>query len=561
MWFWHYQRLTSALFVFSGLSAAACFYFFLAPRIIASYDIYSQSCSIFSSSAVIDATSVSFSAVVGFIASCVLMFSRHYMASDIYYYRFTWSILLSFVISMQLLIFSNSLFLLLMGWDGLVFRRLPDHMLSERWKAARPSFLTLMVNRIGDALIMCSMFAVIFSGTALMSYFSSATRISVSFLYLVAAMTKSAQYPFSAWLPAAMACPTPVSALVHPSTLVTAGVYLLVRMCLSYDMPPSLCSLLLLVGSVTSLIGGVCAVYENDLKKLIALSTLSQLGVMVFSLGLGMYSLALLHLFTHAMFKALLFLAPSGVVLLHVGGTQDMRLMGSITGKSPLLLVFLNVSSLSLAGFPFLSAYYSKHAILASMWASNSNLLAVLLMVVSMFLSSVYMFRMLKILNWGVRGSSAVTAPQLSFYFYVPLILLMLGSCFAGWGLTILSANCSSKPCANMFSLCFATSPAFGHRGGYLEALKSRWQVVLMQYYILHVPISHTLVGHVMPECGLMFMPSSKVDLNHQHTYLRAVGFMRYCSTRSLWPLSSLQIAPFFVGAGGLMAWCWYFLM
>nr|YP_010835042.1 NADH dehydrogenase subunit 5 [Euglandina singleyana]WFQ82717.1 NADH dehydrogenase subunit 5 [Euglandina singleyana] len=375
----------------------------------------------------LDMTSLSFSFVVTFISACVFWFATYYMREDVFFFRFIW-LLFSFVLSMNMLIFSGSMLTLLLGWDGLgisSFALIIYYMSKESLEAG---FLTLLVNRLGDVMIMSTMVVLMVLGTT--TFVSTmAGFYMVVFIFSLAALTKSAQYPFSAWLPAAMAAPTPVSALVHSSTLVTAGIYLIIRVSLSVPLDVNCSSIMLFCGSTTTLLGGVCALYENDIKKVIALSTLSQLGVMVFSLGLNLPYLALLHLYTHAMFKALLFLC-AGVILMVSFGVQDLRLLGGVLKYYPLVVVFMNTSTLCLMGAPFLSAYYSKHLILESMLMSNINSVSVLLMTIGTILTCVYMVRTMYILTWGVNLNSVKSKSMLKYNLsMIPLYLLsiMLG--------------------------------------------------------------------------------------------------------------------------------------
>ncbi|KAH9518905.1 NADH dehydrogenase subunit 5 [Bulinus truncatus] len=199
-------------------------------------------------------------------------------------------------------------------------------------------------------------------GQFLFSYGLQEKIITLVLFLTLARLTKSAQFPFRSWLPAAIAAPTPVSALVHSSTLVTAGIYLILRIIRMFNFSIFLSNLLLLLGSVTCFLGGTAALFENDLKKIVALSTLRQLGLMVFTLGIGFPNIALFHLFTHAIFKALLFLA-AGTILIRTFGTQDLRILGGISIRLPFCTVIFNIRSLCLAGAPFLRAFYSKHLI------------------------------------------------------------------------------------------------------------------------------------------------------------------------------------------------------
>ena len=213
------------------------------------------------------------------------------------------------------------------------------------------------------------------------------------FTIIVAAITKRAQIPFSAWLPAAMAAPTPVSALVHSSTLVTAGVFLLIRFfpflkSCSFFQPRLLC-----ISVATLLLAGVGANYENDLKKVIALSTLSQLGVIMMRLGIGIPYLALFHLYTHALFKALLFLC-AGAIIHNSSNWQDIRTMGIMFSQAPLTTTCMNVANLSLCGAPFLRGFYSKDLILEVSLFSPTGSIMVLLIFIATGMTAAYSLRL-----------------------------------------------------------------------------------------------------------------------------------------------------------------------
>nr|YP_010960273.1 NADH dehydrogenase subunit 5 [Chromodoris elisabethina]WNH29306.1 NADH dehydrogenase subunit 5 [Chromodoris elisabethina] len=393
--------------------------------------LFNLSSSNFSFMLIFDKVSISFSMVVTLISGSVFMFSHKYMEEDPFSGRFIW-ILLSFVVSMNLLIFSGSIFFLLLGWDGLGITSFALIIYYESKESQMAGFQTLMINRIGDVIIVLSMF--LFMSEGQFSFFSMSDKMfycsGVIMLLCTAALTKSAQVPFSSWLPAAMAAPTPVSALVHSSTLVTAGIFLIIRLSFSLSLSQSICSLLLLCGSVTCLLGGWAATYENDIKKIIALSTLSQLGVMVFSLGMNLPSLALFHLYTHALFKALLFLA-AGHILMVTFGVQDIRMMGGVGIMMPTTCVMFNISSLCLVGAPFMSAFYSKHMILEKMFMNPINLLSVFTMMIATMFTAKYVVRTLKAVSWDKTGISLLMSCS-NIYTTFPVFILSLGAITGG---------------------------------------------------------------------------------------------------------------------------------
>nr|YP_009743664.1 NADH dehydrogenase subunit 5 [Euspira pila]QIE11968.1 NADH dehydrogenase subunit 5 [Euspira pila] len=349
---------------------------------------------------ILDPVSLSFSNVVCLISGCVMMFSSSYMSHDPFLSRFTWLVML-FVMSMNLLVFIPSLPALLLGWDGLGIVSFALVIYYQNMKSLSAGMLTVLANRIGDVMILFSIGILVLQGHwVIVSMFDFYLSTWVGLTILIAAMTKSAQIPFSSWLPAAMAAPTPVSALVHSSTLVTAGVFLLIRFFPFLNTCMFFKPTLLFVSVLTLLMAGIGANYENDLKKIIALSTLSQLGVMMMSLGIGMPYLALFHLYTHALFKALLFLC-AGTIIHNSANTQDIRSMGMMHNQNPLTVTCMNVANLSLCGAPFLSGFYSKDLILEISLFEPTNFLMVFLIFLATGMTVAYSLRLSFCSLWG----------------------------------------------------------------------------------------------------------------------------------------------------------------
>lgn len=222
-------------------------------------------------------------------------------------------------------------------------------------------------------------------------------------LVILAAITKRAQIPFSAWLPAAIAAPTPVSALVHSSTLVTAGVYLLIR----FNYILGLNNFLFYIGCFTIFISGLGANLETDLKKIIALSTLSQLGLIIITLGLGMIEFSFFHLIAHAIFKSLLFLC-AGVFIHSIGDTQDIRHLGGVIIGCPLTSFYFIISSIALCGFPFLSGFYSKDFILELYFMSGVNLFMLFFILLATFFTLTYSVRLIYLIFFKTIGVKAL---------------------------------------------------------------------------------------------------------------------------------------------------------
>nr|YP_010954687.1 NADH dehydrogenase subunit 5 [Dorcus davidis]WMW30072.1 NADH dehydrogenase subunit 5 [Dorcus davidis] len=343
-----------------------------------------------------DWMSLLFGSFVLFISSMVIFYSYEYMSGDMMMNRFIMLVVM-FVASMLLLIFSPNLISILLGWDGLGLVSYCLVIYYQNVKSFNAGMLTALTNRLGDVAFLMSIAWMLNFGSwnylfFLDFMFESVEMSIIMILMLLAGMTKSAQIPFSSWLPAAMAAPTPVSSLVHSSTLVTAGVYLLIRF--NFCMGESVKIILLFVASLTMFMAGLGASYEFDLKKIIALSTLSQLGLMMSILAMGGYVLAFYHLLTHALFKALLFMC-AGAMIHSLSNCQDIRFMGGIINQMPLTCVFFVICNMSLCGLPFLSGFYSKDLILEFVSMKNLGLYVYLMYFVSTGLTVAYTFRLL----------------------------------------------------------------------------------------------------------------------------------------------------------------------
>nr|UXW64194.1 NADH dehydrogenase subunit 5 [Colias erate] len=348
-------------------------------------------------SILLDWMSLLFMMFVSLISSVVIYYSKSYMSSEINLNRFIILVLL-FVFSMILLIISPNMISIFLGWDGLGLVSYCLVIYYQNFKSFNAGMLTALSNRIGDVFILMVIAWMLNYGSWNYIFYlefmsSDFSMMMIGAMIILAAMTKSAQIPFSSWLPAAMAAPTPVSSLVHSSTLVTAGVYLLIRFnLLLVDI--FFIKILLLLSGLTMFMAGISANYEFDLKKIIALSTLSQLGLMMSILSMGLPDLAFFHLLTHAMFKALLFMC-AGVVIHMMGDVQDIRFMGGISFYLPLTSLCLNISNLALCGIPFLAGFYSKDLILEMVSMSNLNMFIFLLYYVSTGLTMFYTIRLL----------------------------------------------------------------------------------------------------------------------------------------------------------------------
>nr|YP_010462925.1 NADH dehydrogenase subunit 5 [Epeorus unispinosus]UUJ36778.1 NADH dehydrogenase subunit 5 [Epeorus unispinosus] len=343
-----------------------------------------------------DWMSLIFMSFVLLISSLVIYYSEEYMGGDNNINRFILLVLM-FVMSMMLLIVSPNLVSILLGWDGLGLVSYCLVIYYQNVKSYNAGMLTALSNRVGDVALLLAIAWMLNFGSFNYVYYLEAMSGTpemglVGVLVVLAAMTKSAQMPFSAWLPAAMAAPTPVSALVHSSTLVTAGVYLLIRFSPLLE-GEWISSFLLLVSGLTMFMAGLGANFEFDLKKIIALSTLSQLGLMMSVLSLGFYKLAYFHLLTHALFKALLFMC-AGAIIHNMKDSQDIRGMGGLVSQMPATAACLNVANLALCGMPFLAGFYSKDLILEMATLSYLNGVSFFLFFFSTGLTMCYSLRL-----------------------------------------------------------------------------------------------------------------------------------------------------------------------
>nr|QCP68879.1 NADH dehydrogenase subunit 5 [Cryptolestes ferrugineus] len=382
-------------------------------------------------SILLDWMSYLFMSFVLFISAMVIFYSEEYMHGDLTLSRFILLVVM-FVLSMMLMIISPNLISILLGWDGLGLVSYCLVIYYQNVKSFNAGMLTVLTNRIGDvALLMSIVWMMNFGSFNYVNYLglfkNNMIMQLISYLIVLAAFTKSAQIPFSSWLPAAMAAPTPVSSLVHSSTLVTAGVYLLIRFNFCFSM--ELKFIMLFIGCFTMFMSGVGACFEFDLKKIIALSTLSQLGLMMSILAIGDYSLAFFHLLTHALFKALLFMC-AGNIIHNFMNCQDIRYMGSVSKFMPLTCIFLNISNMSLCGLPFLSGFYSKDLIVEFMSMQNLNFFIYIIFYISIGLTVCYSMRLSYYLMFGNYNNLTLTNLNDSGYIMLKgmsgLILLVI---------------------------------------------------------------------------------------------------------------------------------------
>nr|YP_009227662.1 NADH dehydrogenase subunit 5 [Phlaeoba tenebrosa]AHI52116.1 NADH dehydrogenase subunit 5 [Phlaeoba tenebrosa] len=411
------------------------YYLIIDYSVFVEWELFSLNSSMVVMTFIFDWMSLIFMSFVMYISSLVIYYSEDYMSGEKNMNRFI-IIVLMFILSMGFLIISPNLISILLGWDGLGLVSYCLVIYYQNVKSYGAGMLTALSNRIGDVAILISIAWMLnFGGWNYIYYYSfisdSLEMKFITMLIVLAAMTKSAQIPFSSWLPAAMAAPTPVSALVHSSTLVTAGVYLLIRF--SPMLEVYNCGwFLLLIGCLTMFMAGFGANFEFDLKKIIALSTLSQLGLMMSILAMGYPKLAFFHLLAHALFKALLFMC-AGSMIHNLKDSQDIRFMGSIVNFMPLTSVCFNVSSLSLCGMPFLAGFYSKDLILEMVCLSWINCLIFFLFFFSTGLTASYSFRLFYYSMSGDNNFySSSSFDDSSYYISFGMIALLFVAVFGG---------------------------------------------------------------------------------------------------------------------------------
>ena len=348
---------------------------------------------------ILDNISSYFLFLVRLISGSVIIFSTRYIIREKFFSRFI-MLVFFFVISIYLLILSPNLISLLLGWDGLGVTSYLLVIFYQSNKSYNAGILTAITNRLGDVGLLISISMLLFLGNWNYIYISSFSLICSNllvYLIIISACTKRAQIPFSAWLPAAIAAPTPVSALVHSSTLVTAGVYLLIRINLII-IEINIAYILLLIGIITIIIAGITAIIEIDIKKIIALSTLRQLGIIMLILGIGNPMLSFFHLLSHAFFKAILFMC-AGIIIHNIKDYQDIRKIGISYNNLNFCISIIIIANIRLCGLPFLRGFYSKDLIIEIILIKGKNLFLFIFIIIGTILTVLYSCR----LNFLVR--------------------------------------------------------------------------------------------------------------------------------------------------------------
>ncbi len=391
----------------------------------------------------LDALSLVMVLVVTIVASLILLYSVRYMAGEEEYCRF-FAFMNLFVASMLLLVLADDLLVLYLGWEGV---GLSSYLLIGFWYrdegavlAARKAFT---ITRIGDTALLLGIVLIavrlgtlridnVLATAATTWQSGGALPLAAALLLLFGALGKSAQLPLQTWLPDAMAGPTPVSALIHAATMVTAGVYLIARMHGLFELAPLAMRLVSILGAATLLLAGAAALAQRDIKRSLAYSTMSQIGYMFLALGAGAWTAAIFHFVTHAFFKALLFLV-AGVVIHSLHGERDMHKMGGLRTKLPVTFAGFTIGICSLAAIPVVTAgFYSKDLILSCVaTAPAGGTLLWTCGIVGAFLTALYSFRMLFLVFFGERKIDP--APEGGLSILLPIVILALGSLTLGF--------------------------------------------------------------------------------------------------------------------------------
>ena len=392
-----------------------------------------------------DQLTVSLGLAVLYCSTLIHIYTIDYLSSDPHIQRF-FSYLSAFTAGMLLLITGGNFFVMFVGWEAIgVVSYLLINFYFTRIQANKAAMLAFTMNRTGDMLMSIGFFGLfaIFGSLNYATIFSltpymNETSISIiALLLLGGALAKSANIPLHSWLPGSMEAPTPVSALLHAATLVTAGIYLLLRCSPILEFSPSVLLIITILGSTTAFFAATCGLLQNDLKRIIAFSTISQLGYMMMAIGLSQYNVALMHTVNHAFFKALLFLG-AGAVIHSFADQQDVRKMGGLIKFLPFTYSVMLVGSFSLLATPYLTGFYSKDLILELAYGQYSftGMYAYILGSITAGITAFYSFRLISLVFFTTPNGQKVSylnSHESNIAVIIPLFLLALFSIFFGY--------------------------------------------------------------------------------------------------------------------------------
>nr|BDG62553.1 NADH dehydrogenase subunit 5 [Amphiophiura penichra] len=431
----------------ASLSILSFWYLSGTPTFIINLNWFYSSLQSFNLSLIIDLPFIIFSTVGLYVTWSIIEFTEYYMNNDPNKNSFI-STLILFLLFMLILVSSNNLFMLFIGWEGV---GIMSFILISWWftraDANSSALQAIIYNRIGDSGM------VLFMAITILNYNTwnlnniyflntNSTPINIAILgVILAAAGKSAQFSFHPWLPAAMEGPTPVSALLHSSTMVVAGVFLLFRCSPILNNLSWATSLISILGATTALFAASAALTQYDIKKIVAYSTTSQLGLMVVAIGINAPNLALFHICTHAFFKALLFLC-SGSIIHSLNNEQDIRKMGNSGNSLPLTTSCIIIGSLALCGLPFLAGYYSKDTILETSQSNICNSTSIVISMIATLMTAIYSLRLIYYIsspNINTNPINPLSEENLNLS--NPIIRLTAGALIAGWLISLCFIN------------------------------------------------------------------------------------------------------------------------